>query len=135
MNNKLFCIFVAIFTIILLGVSITLNFTLFNKNKNKTNLLNEEKKELTVEEKGNKIDGLMVIGVELYNSGKYKEFQQTSDLMYYVTLGELKALGYTDVEKILINCSDDDRIIYFDDEHLSEYSSKMPVLARFDCSN
>lgn len=135
MNNKLFCIFVAIFAVILLGVSITLNFTLFNKDKNKTSLPNEEKKELTVEEKGNKINGLMIIGVELYNSGKYKEFQQTSDLMYYVTLGELKALGYTDVEKILINCSDDDRIIYFDDEHLSEYSSKMPVLARFDCSN
>ncbi len=134
-NQKKNNILIIILAIILIVTGVTIGFISMNKNKkdNPTPPNNEVQKELTAEEKGNRINDLMIIGLELYSNDKYKEFDKTSDLMYYATLGDLKELGYNNVEQLLIGCSDTDRIIFFDPKHLEKYSSNVPILINIDC--
>lgn len=134
-NQKKNNILIIILAIILIVTGVTIWFISMNKNKkdNPTPPNNEVQKELTAEEKGNRINDLMIIGLELYSNDKYKEFDKTSDLMYYATLGDLKELGYNNIEQLLIGCSDTDRIIFFDSEHLEKYSSNVPILINIDC--
>lgn len=113
---------------------VTLSLTLRkNKEDNPTPSKDEVQEELTAEEKGNRINELIIIGIELYNNNKYKEFDRSSDSMYYTTLGDLKELGYNSVEELLIGCNDTDRIIFFDSEHPEKYSSNVPILINIDC--
>lgn len=134
-NQKKNNVLIIILAIILIVTGVTIWFISMNKNKkdNPTPPNNEVQKELTAEEKGNRINDLMIIGLELYSNDKYKEFDKTSDLMYYAGLGDLKELGYNNVEQLLIGCSDTDRIIFFDSEHLEKYSSNVPILINIDC--
>lgn len=134
-NKKIINIITIILAIALITTGVTIGFISMNKNKedNPTPSNNEVQKELTAEEKGNRINDLMIIGLDLYNNDKYKEFDKNSDLMYYATLGDLKELGYNNVEELLIGCSDTDRIIFFDSEHPEKYSSNAPILINIDC--
>ena len=134
-NQKKINILIIILAIILIITGVTIGFISMNKNKedNPTPSNNEVQKELTAEKKGNRINDLMIIGLDLYNNDKYKEFDKNSDLMYYATLGDLKELGYNNVEELLIGCSDTDRIIFFDSEHPEKYSSNAPILINIDC--
>ena len=134
-NQKKINILIIILAIILIVTGVTIGFISMNKNKedNPTPSNNEVQKELTAEEKGNRINDLMIIGLDLYNNDKYKEFDKNSDSMYYATLGDLKELGYNNVEELLIGCSDTDRIIFFDSEHPEKYSSNAPILINIDC--
>ena len=50
--------------------------------------------------------------LSMYEDGSYLQFNELDD-SYYITLGELKEKGYSDVEKMVYACTDDDPIIYF----------------------
>lgn len=94
----------------------------------------EEEQQLTVEDKGILINNLMVLGIELYDSGKYLELPKSNTSGYYVTVSQLKSMGYSNIDSLVMNCSDDHAVIFFDVDHIEKYSSGYPILAVYDCS-
>lgn len=132
-NNKKTIIIVAIIAVIVIAAGIVLAFTLKKEEKPKQEKP-EEKEEMTPEEIGNTVNDIMLIGVELYNNGKYLEFPKDPNNGYYATLGKLKELGYTNADSLVMNCHDNDRVIYFDVDHIADYASGMPMMTIYDCS-
>lgn len=91
------------------------------------------KDELTVEERGNLMNELSKIALELYQNEKYLEFPKSNTSGHYATVGELKKLGYTDVDSYLRNCTDDHAVIFFDIDHMERYPDGYPFLTICEC--
>lgn len=91
------------------------------------------KDELTVEERGNLMNELSKIALELYQNEKYLEFPKSGTSGYYATVEELKKLGYTDVDSYLRNCTDNDSVIFFDVDHMERYPDGYPFLTICEC--
>lgn len=89
-----------------------------------------EKEEIG-EEEGNKINQVILYGIEIYQSGAYTELPQGPS-GYYITKAQLKEKGY-DVSELVINCSDDSPIIFFDtSKELGE--GQYPVAVVYNCA-
>ena len=80
------------------------------EGKNTVNKL--EKPNLTDEEEGELVSSLMDYGIKMYEDKSYLTFEEIGD-SYYITLGELKKKGHTEIEKMVYSCTDEDPIIYF----------------------
>ena len=71
-----------------------------------------KKPNLTDKEEGELVSSLMDYGIKMYDDKSYLTFNEIDD-SYYITLGELKEKGFSEVEDMVYSCSDDDPIIYF----------------------
>ena len=71
-----------------------------------------EKPNLTDQEEGDLVSSLMDYGIRMYEDKSYLSFNELND-SYYITLGELKKKGYSEIEEMVYSCTDDDPIIYF----------------------
>lgn len=91
----------------------------------------EEKDEIG-EVEGNKINQVILYGIEIYKSGTYTELPQGPS-GYYITKAQLKEKGY-DVSDLVINCSDDSPIIFFDTTKELE-EGQYPVSVVYNCQS
>lgn len=137
MNNKknnLISIVIVLLILIVVGVGVVV---LVNRNKSieSPNINDKEpEKELTEEEAGNMINDLYLIGLDLYDSGKYLNLPKNGS-MYYVTKGKLRELGYTNIDKLVLdNCSDGHSILFFNTEKENSGLIGDPIIAVHDCS-
>lgn len=89
----------------------------------------EEKDEIG-EVEGNKINQVILYGIEIYKSGTYTELPQGPS-GYYITKAQLKEKGY-DVSDLVINCSDNSPIIFFNTTQELE-EGQYPVSVVYDC--
>lgn len=99
-------------SLIILGITINLQSGMLNDDNNSTNEKENSKPNLTDEEEVKLVSELTEYGISMYEDGSYLQFNELDD-SYYITLGELKEKGYSDVEKMVYACTDDDPIIYF----------------------
>lgn len=144
MNNKyLYVIFLVIGFILgvllMIGVSfftkddIDENFPIINTDKNKTDI-NESNNIVLSEDERIKYDNLKSIGVQLYNSKKYLEFNKQTNGLYVVSLKELRDLGYDLVD--YKDCDNETNIIYFDpNKVLSQEYSDYPIQINLFCDS
>lgn len=91
----------------------------------------EEKDEIG-EVEGNKINQVILYGIEIYKSGTYTELPQSSS-GYYITKAQLKEKGY-DVSDLVINCSDNSPIIFFDTSRKLE-DGQYPISVVYNCQS
>ena len=94
----------------------------------------EPEKELTEEEAGLMINDLMRVGIELYDSGRYTELP-LSGSMHYATKGDLRKMGYANIDELVQpSCSDGHSVLFFDVENIDQYSGGYPIMTVYDCS-
>ena len=97
--------------LIVFGITINFQSGMLNDDDS-TNEKENSKPNLTDEEEGKLVSDLMEYGISMYEDGSYLQFSELDD-SYYITLGELKTKGYSDVEKMVYDCTDDDPIFIF----------------------
>lgn len=90
----------------------------------------EKEPELSDEEQGNIITKLTEYGEKLYDDGSYLNFSQ-NDEAYYITKGELKEKGFSDIESLTHNCKDEDSIIFFY-KNSEDFEGK-PIVVSYFC--
>lgn len=131
-NNKKFLI-MAIVAVILIVTGIVLAFTMKKEEKPQTEKT-EQKEELTPQEQVETIDGIEKIAIEIYKSGNYTHYGQTSR-GYYITYAELKQLGYNNIDTLVQGpCRDDQRIIYINSNNPNP-DQEYPVGIVYDCQS
>lgn len=91
--------------------------------------------DLTEEEHGNILNDILLIGIDIYDSGKYLELPKSDDVGYFATVSKLKEMGYTNIDKLLHNCSDGHAVIFFDVEHMENYIGGYPILTVHNCED
>lgn len=113
-REKILVLILVILGIGLITFGITINFQsgMLNDDNDSTSEKENSKPNLTDEEEGKLVSNLIEYGISMYEDGSYLQFNELDD-SYYITLGELKTKGYSDVEKMVYDCTDDDPIIYF----------------------
>lgn len=92
----------------------------------------ENKPNLTVEEEGELIFKLEEYGKKMYENGSYLSLNQDEEA-YYITLGELKERGYSEIATMVYDCKDYDPIIQFykDTTQFEGY----PIGVSYYCNN
>lgn len=139
MKKKILAIIVAILGVVLIGVGsvmIIKDNKLFFLNKKlpneEENAQKETKPDLTVEEEGELIFKLEGYGKKMYEDGSYLSFNQDEEA-YYITLGELKEKGYSEIADMVYDCKDYDPIIQFykDTTQFEGY----PIAVSYYCNN
>lgn len=139
MDNKKKDILIPIVIVLLILVVIGVGIVVFlNRDVEITSPKIEEKEpevELTEEESGNMINDLYLIGLDLYDTGKYLNLPKIGS-MYYATKGKLKELGYKNIDSLVLeNCSDGHSILFFNLENETEGLIGEAISAVHDCSS
>ena len=94
----------------------------------------EPEKELTEEEAGLMINDLFLVGIEIYDSGRHLEFPKSGS-MHYATKGDLRKMGYTNIDELVQpSCSDGHSVLFFDVDNAEQYSGGYPIMTVYDCS-
>ena len=90
--------------------------------------------ELSVEEIGNMINDLYLIGLEIYNSNGYLDLPKSGS-MYYATKSKLRKMGYSNIDNLVqSSCLDSHSILFFDVDNLEQYFGGAPIMVVYDCS-
>lgn len=134
-NKFLIPVFIVIGVLLLIGVGVVV---LLNKDEEvkPPEIENKEpEKELTEEEAGLMINDLMLVGIEIYDSGRYLDFPKSGS-MYYATKGDLRKMGYTNIDELVQpSCSDGHSVLFFDVDNAEQYSGGYPIMTVYDCSD
>ena len=130
-------IFVIIGILIVVGVSLVLIFTKDEEYYNPPpgEIMDDPDWNVgpTEEEEGNMVDGLERIASEIYDSGKYLNYSKTNSGTYFITLGEIRELGYSEIDSLVSNnCSDGHAILFFN-PNMDGDDDGYPVGAVADC--
>ena len=133
-NNLLIPILAVIGILFIIGVGFVV-FVNKDESFNPPKIENKDpEKELTEEEAGVMINDLMLVGMEIYDSGRYVEFPKSGS-MYYATKGDLRKMGYANIDELVQpSCSDGHSVLFFDVENIDQYSGGYPIMTVYDCS-
>lgn len=135
-SNKLpFILIIIAFILIGSGVGISLTSKQEAKPAEKPKKEKEEVIQLTPQEAGDRVISLTEIGAKIYQDGTFVNYPQDSMQMNYITLGQLKELGYDKLQDQLVKCEDNDRVLLIDSTRADQYPGSMPILATYDCSS
>ena len=92
----------------------------------------DEKVDLSEEEAGNMINDIILIAYDIYEKGTYTQFTKGPN-GHYATVGQIRALGYENIDSMVIGCSDGHAIMFFDVDHEEQYQG-YPVIVVHECT-